>query len=1219
MASDCTQNTDPLKLVREGMSQPQRMLAALDPASAPVNERTPAHGMVFAQAYARYLRYDAGTGQPPSTWETWEKFFADDVSVQLALAAVQDVEQYKTRNTEAFGFLNNLDHQNDAPALKRQLSFLFGAVGTLATRLDTLQATLPTNIALKGLLLNLIQRQLATGLGRLIAYHKGAAALNLLDETATPAEITILGGPLVSFQQVRSSGLSRAWLPAGAADWATYEAGLAGDQAVYGTGSNFERINRLATHNLFTTVFDQFLKVYARVAAEGRKALEASLTDWDGHEPHYALFLAFLRLREYARQETNTLTQRHLDFYYRDILRLREKPAEPSHAHLLLELARHVEAHLLQKGELFKAGKDALGRDAFFASDQILVANSARVAALKTVYRHGSEPPGNGWVDGTDPKGRFYAAPVANSEDGRGAELSSTPGSWHPFHHKVYVDGKLVKINMPTAEVGFAVASHYLWLAEGARTITLDFAANGKFPDLADDVVCEMTAAAGWFEKSATKFKTEAGYLRLTLELTGADPAVVAYNPKTHGYTFATDLPLLLVKLRQQSAPYRYSQLQQAIPHAITLQVEVNGLRTLAVSNDFGPVDTSKPFQPFGALPVAGSALTIGSAEVFQKTLTKASIDVTWQSPPAPYKTTPAVVTDLLVEGRWKTAGTTTNLQQSHFAIASGLNKTVVDQPNPLPTQAYNTASRSGFVRLRLTDDFGQAAYQAALLAFVSKEPTDKTTPNPGPPPAGPFITTLALNYTAQQTIPLNSADAGAFEQRLARFFHLTPFGQAEQHPFLKIGAPDPALHLLPQFKHLNTADPKLPAQQPVPHEAEFYVGISALAPPQNLALLFQVADGTADPRTQKPVPHLHWSYLRRNEWVEFSRDAIDDTTGELTRSGIVTLAIPRDATADNTLLPGGLHWLRVAVAEKSEAVCQLLRVAAQAVRVTFADRGNDPAFPAQPTPAGTIAKLAQPVAAIKKVEQPFDSFGGRGAEEPDAFYTRVSERLRHKDRAVAFWDYEHLVLEAFPQLYQVKCLNHTHYESSADGAGIYRELAPGHVTLVTIPSQQLRNPRTPLQPYTSLGLLQEIAGFLQPRLSCFVKLHVRNPEFEEISASFRVRLRDGFDETFSVTQLQQAITRFLSPWAFASGTGPSFGGKIYKSVLINFVEDQPSVDYVTDFQLFHPASGPGDRAEVVATKAVSILVSVPAQQHSILVINPAEEEAPREKCPCQA
>ena len=50
---------------------------------------------------------------------------------------------------------------------------------------------------------------------------------------------------------------------------------------------------------------------------------------------------------------------------------------------------------------------------------------------------------------------------------------------------------------------------------------------------------------------------------------------------------------------------------------------------------------------------------------------------------------------------------------------------------------------------------------------------------------------------------------------------------------------------MLPQFKHLTANDPKLPARQPVPHEAEFYIGISALVPPQNLALLFQ--DQTRD------------------------------------------------------------------------------------------------------------------------------------------------------------------------------------------------------------------------------------------------------------------------------------------------------------------------------------------------------------------------------------
>ncbi|MBO2011558.1 baseplate J/gp47 family protein [Hymenobacter negativus] len=1215
MPADCTQNTDPLKLVREGTSQPQRVLSALAPASAPLNERTPAHSMVFAQAYARYLNYDDGSGALPLG--TWEKFFAEDVSVQLAVAAVQDVEQYKVRNTEAFGYLNNLDNEGDEAGLKRRLGFLFSAVGTLAARLDALQTALPNEIPLKGLLLNLIQSQLATGLGRLVAYHKGGVALGLLDESVLPAEAAILGGPLVSFQSVRTKGLSAAWWPAGATSWANYESFIADDLATYGVGSDFERINRLATHNLFTSVFDQFLKVYARVATEGRAALEATLTKWDGHEPHYALFLAFLRLNEYARQETNTLTQRHLDFYYRDILQLREKPAEPSHAHLLLELAKHVEAYALAPGELFKAGKDALGKPAFFASDEQLVANAAQVTALKTLYRYGTEPAGSGWTGGPAPVGRLYAAPVANSDDGLGAPLTSTDGSWQPFFHKIYVDGQLTEIKMPTAEVGLALASHYLFLAEGARTITVDFTVTGSYSDLAADVVYQFTAADGWFEKPATSFKTESGQLRLVIELTGADPAIVAYNTKAHGYTFATALPLLLLKLKQQPTTYQYQQLQDARLSAITLSVAVTGLRTLAVSNDFGPVDTSKPFQPFGALPVAGSALTIGSAEAFQKTLTSAAVELTWQAAPAPYGTTPQVAVDFLTEGNWEDSGTSTALQATEFDISSGLTDAVVDQPNPLPTESYGTTARHGFVRLRLTDGFGQAAYQTALLAFLSKTPATAT--NPGAPPAGPVVSALTLSYTASQSIALSSADAGAFARRAAQFYHVAPFGQAEQHPFLKIDAPDKALYLLPQFKHLNLADPKLPAQQPVPHEAEFYIGISALLPPQNLALLFQVADGTADPLTQKPVPHLNWSYLRRNEWVEFPRDAVADTTSELTRSGIVTLAVPRDANDDNTLLPNGQHWLRVAVAEKSAAVCQLLLVAAQAVRVTFQDQGNDPAFAAQVTPAGTITKMAQPVAAVKKVEQPFDSFGGRGSEASDAFYTRVSERLRHKDRAVALWDYEHLVLEAFPQLYQVKCLNHTHYESSANGTGIYRELAPGHVTLVAIPSQQLRNLRDPLRPYTSLGLLREIGAFLQQRLSCFVKLHVKNPEFEEVRVAFRVRLREGFDETFSIKQLQQSITRFLSPWAFADGAGPSFGGKIYKSVLINFIEDQTSVDYVTDFQLFHPASGPADYAEITGTKAVSILVSAPATQHSILVINPAQEEAPHENCPCTA
>ena len=243
------------------------------------------------------------------------------------------------------------------------------------------------------------------------------------------------------------------------------------------------------------------------------------------------------------------------------------------------------------------------------------------------------------------------------------------------------------------------------------------------------------------------------------------------------------------------------------------------------------------------------------------------------------------------------------------------------------------------------------------------------------------------------------------------------------------------------------------------------------------------------------------------------------------------------------------------------------------------------------------------------------------GAENSLEFYTRISERLRHKDRAIALWDYEHLILEAFPQIYKVKCLNHTKYQDEG-----YRELAAGHVTIVTIPNLQLQNLRDPLKPYTSLGLLTEIEKFLSRRLACFVKLHVKNPRFEEVFTEFEVRFYDGFDETFYQKKLQEEITRFLSPWAFSGGGSPTFGGKIYKSVLLNFIEERPYVDYVANFKLFHKYQPLGQQEEVISSDlsevegstAVSILVSAPIESHVIKPFTTAVGDQSPEKCRCE-
>lgn len=1198
----CTHNTDPRKLVRDGTSQEQRISAALDPAYAPVDARRPAHAIVLARAYAAYLRFfDANDNVAGD----WRDFFGDDVAALLAVAAVQDIDQYRANLKVSFDFLKDTKNKEKESLLAAHLGCLFSSIGSLARQLDSLKAGLPAAHSLRGSLENMVQTQLALPFRRLIAYHK-ASQPSLIADVAP--QICLLGNDATSFASVRAGGLSKDWWSTSAspASWDAYVSSIAPEPAVYGSAPGvFEQANHIATHNLFTSIFDQFLRAYARIVHEAEQALEEAYRQSD-HQPHYALFLAFLRLSEHARSEMNTLTQRHLDFYYREVLRLKEKAAQPSHAHLLIELGKHVDAHRIAKGELFKAGKDGSGIDAFFASNRDVVVNQAKVVALKTVYCHR-----NGKKEVLKPHdGRVFASSVANSGDGRGGKLSTPDQSWHPLFNKVYEHGVLTKIDMPEAEIGFALASHYLLLAEGTRTITVTFtlkdSLSGFTDDNIDDLICRLTSEKGWIEvKPKLVTPMAPAELQLELVLQGAAPAVTPYVAKTHGYGFDTDLPLLLVTLRHGSeSEFVYPLLQGAIVNQIDVKVHVVGLKTLAVSNDFGPVDTSKPFQPFGASPRKGSALIVGSKEVFQKKLDTLLVKPSLSIAPKPYDASPTVTVENLSGGEWKSTGVSGAVDAASYEVVKPDNSAVTDAPDLTANESYSTSSRYGYVRLRLSSDFGQEQYQTALLKYLAT-----CLPSSGSPPSAvvaPTMASLTLEYSATQQLPLTTP----LQERKARFFHVAPFGHAE--PAVSTNG---EASLLPQFV----------AAEPTCESAELYIGISGLKPPQSLALLFQVADGTADPLSVKPREHLRWSYLCCNEWIDLRKEQVEDGTAGLLNSGIVTLAVPDDASANNTILPAGLHWVRVAAASKCNAVCRLVMVASQALAATFQDGGNDPSFEGQVLAGGTINKLDQPVAAVKKISQPFPTFGGRGAESPSTFYTRVSERLRHKDRAIALWDFEKLVLEAFPQLYRVKCLNHTQYEPDENGSGIYRELAPGHVTVVTIPKAEPHELRDPLRPYTSLGLLDQIAAFLRPRLSCFAKLHVCNPQFEEVQAEIQVRFtsQSTGDEAFYVARLRDEVTRFLSPWAFAGGNRAAFGGRIYRSALLNFVEERPYVDYVADFKLFHRVPGQvgsgADLAEVEGSTAVSVLVSVPPSQHLVSSIQRQANEGLGEDCGCEA
>lgn len=942
-------------------------------------------------------------------------------------------------------------------------------------------------------------------------------------------------------------------------------------------------------------------------------------------EPHYALFAAFLDLFRVAQDDLNTITARHLDFYYREVLQLKEKPAVPDQVFVVFELAKNTFTALLEKDTLLNAGKDATGKNLDYALDKNIVINKAAVQELKAVF-----------ADKTNDY-RIYASPVANSSDGIGGAFDTADVRWRTFGRT------LLPQDRPYGDVGFAIASPVLRLAEGDRTVILKLNFLHSLSDISSAAIAnafrvQFSGEKQWIDAEADAPNTtiiSSNTLTITRTLSRAQAAVLDYNAEKLGNAFDSTWPVMKLLLNTESNSYAYAALKDRVLVSATIDVNVIGVKNLTLFSDSSKLKADKPFEPFTSRPVIGSSFYIGSTEAFQKKLTSFDIGIAWQALPTVangfksyyHNYLPAVdnikrtntgfkAKLSILDGKsWNQLSTVQLFDQtietilavesadfqdrnlSAFLMATTVSRLVDTRLISVASPALQNIGRDtemkpaisldgdtfkGFVKLELQEaDFGHRDYPLSLTHQI----VNQQNPSVVNPPYTPTIKEISLNYSSSASISFAQTTTEDFNDRIEQFLTIHPFGVREVHPFLF--KQTEILRLLPQFND----------------EGNLYIGLSGLKPAQVVDILFKVSEGSANPDLEKQT--VHWSYLSNNQWIEFPNlKLLFDGTNGLLNTGIVSFDVPSNATDNNTILTSGLHWLRVSVTDFSGAVCDLSAVHAQAMTATFRDNGNDPEHLRLPLAAETISKLRESNSQVKTISQPYASTGGKVKETSTDFYMRVSERLRHKDRSVTIWDYEHLVLEQFPSVYKVKCISHTEDKPSS-----YSEIAPGHVTLIVVSNLRNKNVLNPLQPKTSLSLLEEIKTFISARTSCWVDLDVRNPNFEEIRVNFNVRIRTGFDIGFYTNKLNDDIKRFLSPWAYDPGKDIAFGGKIYKSMILNFVEELEYVDYVTCFTMDH-ISGTEifTNVDEAATRtAASILVS--ADVHFVHALETADCE----------
>lgn len=933
----------------------------------------------------------------------------------------------------------------------------------------------------------------------------------------------------------------------------------------------------------------------------------------DGTTPaQLTLFLAFLHLYDDARATLNTFTDRHLEFYYRRVLRFAPRRAVPDRAHVVLELKPNSAPVRLLPAHELSAGKDATNVELIYQPVRETVINGAKIDRLHTIHVDRSR------------RSTIRVAPVTKSSDGVGGPLPEREPCFAPFGYST----------LPAGQIGFAVASPLLVMRAGRRDVKLSFETESALPPALTDAAltraleASITGETGWLGAYPVVVKRIGGRVEISFTVPASAKAVVPYTPALHGHAFATSAPVMQILIRPDRADVGYADLAPIVVTRMQLSVVVTGAAASFLESDAGKIDPKKPFAPFGTQPVVGARFLVGIPEALAKPLTSLSLAIEWQGLPANLTAHYSDYGTLVSRAGFTAAASYVDssgrerVLPSVRLFANSGNIATVNLPPVLPLPAPSPPTIAQQVYALSTAGSVRAAAAAAQLAMTNPMLSDRATaPEPerrfvivtlhsdflheiyrrktienalaqkkrtdGTPivlkePYTPTIRSLTVNYSARTAnVNIESTAVADFADLGVQFFHVDAFGQRREHGWLRA----------------NLAQHQVPLFPSHPDEGELLIGITGVEPGESASILFQVAEGSADPDVDSP--DVRWSILCDNHWKQLgSEELVLDTTNRFLRSGLVSVVIPQAATTVNTLLPPDRVWLKAAVARDAAATARMLDVIANAAEVAFVERGNERAHLDAQLPPGRIAKLKTPSSAIKSVRQPYGSFGGRPMESSSALTMRASERLRHKNRCITPWDYERIVLEAFPRVHKVKCVPH------ASGNGTWS--APGHVLLVVVPDLRNDNARDPLAPRVDSDTLDAIAVHVQARAGMQVKIGVKNPTYQKVRLDFKVKLHRGYEPGFFVRLLKHELTAFLSPWAFDAERPISFGGVVYRSVLLDFVEEREYVDYVTDFKMYSYAGassfGP-DLAEVQARTPDAILVS--DATHDVAVLGP--------------
>jgi len=984
-------------------------------------------------------------------------------------------------------------------------------------------------------------------------------------------------------------------------------------------GANITEVkNNVEMKRHLSATFFAFSNAIAYLKTNSVALLQQSL-DNGRHDPASGLFLVFLKLYQKAQSRLNRFTSRHLDFYYRQMLKLGYRDQVSDSYFLLLQTQPGTAKTVVKQGIEFSASKDADLQEIVYSVDQEVLLSDARIESIATLYLQQDKL--------ISPEYELAAVTRMKSDHPQ----KQIP--WSLFGAEQSED----------ARIGFCIASAFLLLAEGERKIDLqielessrksdletlladllnsdsqtlfrqrfgrlftryllayqpcpsdqpknqiiDLAESLLEENLAEDIKelleddwqvlfykffkqifdIKLTTQSGWHavdDYNLLPFSGAKTGIRIALTLGQDVEPISAYHSELHGEQLETDLPVLQCVINPRTSFYPYSVFRDMVIASLQIDVEVSKVKNIVAYNQHGQLDPAQPFQPFGPVPSIDSYFVFGCYELARKELLDLKIHFDWAGLP-------------------REAG---GFEEYYHAYPVGnANKVFRARASLLVDGGWFPHEDSAGQGFRLFDTEATTSRIAScreasvdhldnFKAIDSRvqEPDFKfdlksmngffrvslTAPEAafGHSDYAPLLTkVVAANTRWKKQKPMPNQPYTPTLKGLS----LSYKARTRINPRLPDGNQNEKIIQLHPFGtetlFPNTLDKPCYLMPQYHHEGNLFIGLSASDIAGQLSLLFHLSQDRTRP-TITDSGEFDWYYLTANSWKKIPpRHLLSDSTHGFLETGIVTLEIPPEIGNDNTIMPSGLFWLRVSIRHGADAFSSCYRVQPHALKVSR--KGN--------SEAGTLLqKKWTPLRAmptISSIKQACQAHNGRKQETDSERKTRIAERLRHKNRASMPWDYEQLILEKFPQIHKVKCFSCLSSRKQA--------IKPGQVLIVVVPEIEAGSSKSCAHAMISAQQLVQIKQYVESLSSPFIDIEVRNPSYEQIQVRCKVKFIDSSNRGIYLERLNQQISDYLCPWQ-PTGYRAKFGWSIRQQDIESFIRHLDYIDYATNFSMLH-------------------------------------------------